>query len=822
MKKITLSIVIIFFAGLFNYIYAQNQKAIDALEGQINPSTGEHPNKTSGVVNTINIKAINSCSSLNYLANKTQNIAGIYTDLGLNGTVISTGANFDDTNSAPQNIGFAFEYNCESFTQFILNTNGFIKLGNTPPSGDAMFFNVADGSIGGVFNSTDPDDVNLIVPFNHDLTSGTGTPEYRVYTEGTAPDRVCTIQFKNVRDKTTSPAQQYDNMQFQIKLYETSNDIEFVYGDWTPSANLSAYKSAACGLKGSGNEDKDLLVVGKGSVQEWSIAYFQNSNYYNEDYGFNFGNPPDRPKPDAGRTFRFTPICNNDLTVGEIYSMGEASSYFSNPQTVSVNIINTGFNNMTDIPVTLTVSGANSFTDTKNISLLNSGENINVTFNTFSTTGNGTTNITVTLPDDDYNEDNTNVWIQNTNNFNINYSSTENPDNTWGYSAGYGGIFYAKYHVNGTTNIASVNAFISNWPSDTGKTVFGIVLNQNGIIVSQSSDYVILETDLNSWHTFTFDSLPTIANSDFYAGFGVRPGTEAYYAMGVQAENPNRGETYYYSGINGSGLTGYNPTDFLYRFMLGATFSPRQPVAGTAYSNSPICSGSSANLTLENSLGSIQWQQSTDGVTNWTDVSTGTGATTAHYTTGILTSSIYYRSKVSEPTQTDVFSNIVNVIVNPSPTADFSYLINQLSVNFTNSSLNATSFDWDFGDNTTHVNTANPIHTFTANGTYTVQLTAYNGTCSNVNTQSVVINATAIENIPDNNLSLLPNPVSDVLTIGGTVNILNIKIYDYCGKLILNQKPVTNQIDVSNLTNGIYTIIMFEKNGRTIRKFVKQ
>ena len=57
------------------------------------------------------------------------------------------------------------------------------------------------------------------------------------------------------------------------------------------------------------------------------------------------------------------------------------------------------------------------------------------------------------------------------------------------------------------------------------------------------------------------------------------------------------------------------------------------------------------------------------------------------------------------------------------PTASFSAITDGYTVSFTNSSSNATSYSWDFGDGAMSTET-NPSHTYAAEGNYTVTLTA--------------------------------------------------------------------------------------------------
>ena len=67
------------------------------------------------------------------------------------------------------------------------------------------------------------------------------------------------------------------------------------------------------------------------------------------------------------------------------------------------------------------------------------------------------------------------------------------------------------------------------------------------------------------------------------------------------------------------------------------------------------------------------------------------------------------------------------------PTANFSIVNNGstagTAIRFTNLSMGATSYGWDFGDGTTST-AANPSHVYASAGTYTVKLVATGGGCS--------------------------------------------------------------------------------------------
>lgn len=71
-------------------------------------------------------------------------------------------------------------------------------------------------------------------------------------------------------------------------------------------------------------------------------------------------------------------------------------------------------------------------------------------------------------------------------------------------------------------------------------------------------------------------------------------------------------------------------------------------------------------------------------------------------------------------------------------------------------------------------------------------------------------------------ISVFPNPVSSTLFLSGLTQNSTVSIFDLSGKLLINKSVITNQIDVSKLANGFYTIRIVDKNGITTKSIVKQ
>ncbi|RYF87186.1 MAG: PKD domain-containing protein [Chitinophagaceae bacterium] len=88
---------------------------------------------------------------------------------------------------------------------------------------------------------------------------------------------------------------------------------------------------------------------------------------------------------------------------------------------------------------------------------------------------------------------------------------------------------------------------------------------------------------------------------------------------------------------------------------------------------------------------------------------------------------------------------IANFIKVKPPIAKFIFKNNcndKLNITFTDQSIGAVSYFWDFGDGTTST-VKNPAHRYSAYGTYDVQLTVSNDTCQHTMKQTVkIVNGT--------------------------------------------------------------------------------
>ena len=199
------------------------------------------------------------------------------------------------------------------------------------------------------------------------------------------------------------------------------------------------------------------------------------------------------------------------------------------------------------------------------------------------------------------------------------------------------------------SNYAYLNTIIAVQPAD------------NTACVNSPGPYVeVIANGLNlsyQWYSNT-----TASNT----GGTLIPGaTSAIYTPPATAQ----GTTYYYVVIQNNGQGCVTETSTIAKFTVGAAANSGtayiSPTAGqnTNVTTTTICTGASTILRVTgNTAASYQWEQSTDGVAGWNNVSGGSGGTTTAYTTPALSSTTYYRMRV-KTSSCEVYSNILTVNV---------------------------------------------------------------------------------------------------------------------------------------------------------------
>lgn len=154
-------------------------------------------------------------------------------------------------------LPFPFLYNTFNQNTIYVCTNGYVTFGSgsTSLTGAISGGQGSQGAIAGLSRDLD-------------LRSGAPSPSLSYATSGSAPNRIFTIQWASIK---TYPATTYpgDNINFQIRLYETSNRIDIVYGTFTTAATTTAQ----VGLRGSStamvNVSNRMVTSG---VHTWPTA----------------------------------------------------------------------------------------------------------------------------------------------------------------------------------------------------------------------------------------------------------------------------------------------------------------------------------------------------------------------------------------------------------------------------------------------------------------------------------------------------------------------------------------------------------------------
>lgn len=147
--------------------------------------------------------------------------------------------------------------------------------------------------------------------------------------------------------------------------------------------------------------------------------------------------------------------------------------------------------------------------------------------------------------------------------------------------------------------------------------------------------------------------------------------------------------------------------------------------------------------------------------------------------------------------------------------AGFNWNATGSTASFTNTSIKATSYTWNFGDGQTSTQ-ASPSHNYTSSGKYEVTLTASNGCFTEVRKDSVTIGSVSVNERTKQTAQLsISNIGNGTVAINAMSNYTKVDVYNINGSKIKTIKQVkAGRIYQLELSSGIYFYIATDDSGQ--------
>lgn len=205
--------------------------------------------------------------------------SGTFTPLAGATVITPVSGDSDDGRFSPVPIGFTFKFDGTNFTQVSACTNGWMSF---PTATNFARVNTLDGTLGGPNRP-------FVAPFfdDHDIS---GSVSY--LTTGVAPNRVFTMQWLNARWNYLAPTA---SISFQVKLYETTNRVQFIYRQEAGAVVAGdATFGASIGLAGTATGSGSYLSLNNSSAAPTASSTTDTTNI--------------STRPATGQTYTFAPM----------------------------------------------------------------------------------------------------------------------------------------------------------------------------------------------------------------------------------------------------------------------------------------------------------------------------------------------------------------------------------------------------------------------------------------------------------------------------------------------------------------------------------
>ncbi|MBK8193249.1 MAG: PKD domain-containing protein [Lewinellaceae bacterium] len=247
-----------------------------------------------------------------------------------------------------------------------------------------------------------------------------------------------------------------------------------------------------------------------------------------------------------------------------------------------------------------------------------------------------------------------------------------------------------------------------------------------------------------------------------------------------------------------------------------------------------VCAGEPAVFSVQANGGDWSYQWQVNAGAGWINAS-GPGfagfdtntlllQNTSLSQTGLLFRCIVQKSSCFSVTSTEALLTVETV-----PVANFSYdVLAGGLIRFSNLSLYADGYFWDFGDGTPATDSVDVTHQYTQSGIYTVTLTANNSCGASVLQVDIQVmlsgTGQAVAWYLDE-VKVFPNPATGHLNLeypAAAGPLLGVQVLDTTGKCLYGQSEISNVISLGDFPPGILLVRLTFLKGVATRTVVKQ
>ena len=207
----------------------------------------------------------------------------------------------------------------------------------------------------------------------------------------------------------------------------------------------------------------------------------------------------------------------------------------------------------------------------------------------------GMNEITISLPDDDFNNNNSGALTQETTEGTYSYANNEPPNaGAVGFGGGEGALL-AKYPVSDTRNLSEVSAYLVSEP---GNMIRAVVMDTLGNILAHGDEYIIDFDDLDQWVTLPLTTTTSVTDAVVYAGIELFQAPSEWFPLGLQEEIPAHPDAYY-SGAIGGGEPVFGPFRQFDRWMIKLNTCKVLSEEVSLFGPESVCEGESVDYTVE-------------------------------------------------------------------------------------------------------------------------------------------------------------------------------------------------------------------------------